>query len=296
MHTLITGGSGFIGRALTAKLLADGHGISVLTRDPASAQRTLGSQVRAVRSLDEVGVIDSVFNLQGENLAAGRWTDARKRAFVVSRIDFTRELLAWMSRSSQRPVVLVNGSAIGWYGDRGDETLTESSTPGDDFAAQLCRDWESAALKAEGLGIRVCRVRTGVVLDRDGGALAKMLPAFRLGAGGPIGSGRQWMSWITRRDLVRLLVWLAQTPTLSGAFNGTAPVPVRQADFARALAGALHRPAVLPMPAFALRMLFGGEMAGLLLGGQRVLPQAALSLGFSFEHADIGSAMRAVWG
>lgn len=291
MHTLITGGGGFIGGALSKQLLAEGHRVTVLTRTPNSSPRLLA--IREVRTLAEVGEVDAVINLQGENLAAGRWTDARKRAFGASRIDFTRELVAWLSGLSKRPAVLVSGSAIGWYGDRGDETLTESSKPGDDFAAQLCGDWESEALRAQSLGVRVCCVRTGVVLDRDGGALAKMLPAFRFGGGGPLGSGQQWMSWITRHDLVRMILWLAQTPTLSGAFNGTAPGPLRQADFARALGRALHRPALLPMPAFALRLLFG-EMAGLLLGNQRVMPQAAMSSGFRFDHADIETALPAV--
>jgi len=291
MHTLITGGSGFIGRALSNRLLAEGHCVTVLTRKPTPATGLQSN--RAVRSLTDVGPVDAVINLQGENLASGRWTAARKRAFVVSRVDFTRELVEWISVSSKRPGVLVNGSAIGWYGDRRDETLTESSAPGEDFAAQLCRNWEAEALRAEALGLRVCRLRTGVVLDRDGGALKKMLPAFRAGAGGPLGSGGQWMSWITRHDLVRMILWLAQTPTLSGAFNGTAPEPLRQADFAKALGRALNRPAVLPMPEFVLRLLFG-EMAGLLLGSQRVLPEAATTSGFRFDHADIEAALPAV--
>jgi uncharacterized protein (TIGR01777 family) len=291
MHTLITGGSGFIGRALSKRLLADGHHVTVLTRTP---DPTSGLQAsRAVRTLAEVGPVDAVINLQGENLAAGRWTIARKGTFVSSRVDFTRDLVGWLSASSKRPAVLVNGSAIGWYGNRGDELLSESSTPGKDFAARLCSDWESEALAAETLGIRVCRLRTGIVLDRDGGALAKMLPAFRAGAGGPLGSGSQWMSWITRHDLVRMILWLAQTPTLSGAFNGTAPIPLRQADFAKALGRALHRPALLPMPEFALRLLFG-EMAGLMLGSQRAIPEAAMASGFRFDQADIESALAAV--
>lgn len=293
MNTLITGGSGFIGRMLCERLQAQGHRVMVLTRDPDTVRRLPGLHLRAVRTLDEAEQVEAIVNLQGENLAARRWTAARRRAFVESRVAFTRRLVDWVACRAQPPAVLVSASAVGWYGDRGDETLTETSTPGEDFAAQLCRDWETETTRAETLGIRVCRLRIGVVLDREGGALARMLPAFRLGAGGPIGSGRQWMSWITRADLVRMILWLLQAQGLSGVFNGTAPEPLRQADFARALGRALHRPAVLPMPAFALRALFG-EMAGLLLGGQRVLPAAAMRAGFRFDHPDIDTALAAV--
>ncbi|WP_420465210.1 TIGR01777 family oxidoreductase [Panacagrimonas sp.] len=290
MKILITGGSGFIGQALCPALLAAGHQPCVLTRDPAAAQRRLGTAVAFAVALDQVRAVDAVINLQGENLAQGRWNAARKQRFRSSRVDFTHALVDWIAAQSAPPSVLVSGSAIGWYGDRGDQVLDESATPGDDFAAQLCRDWEAAAQRAEALGLRVCRVRIGVVLDPDGGALARMLPAFKLGAGGPLGRGRQWMSWIARADLVRLLVWLLAREDAAGVFNATAPEPLRQADFARALGGALHRPAVMPMPAFVLRALFG-EMAELLLGSQHVLPVAAVDAGFSFDHGRIDAAL-----
>lgn len=293
MNILITGGSGFIGQALCPALIAAGHQPWVLTRDPAATRIRLGAGVALARDLNAVGAVEAVINLQGENLAQGRWSAARKQAFIRSRVDFTHALVDWIAALPARPVTLISGSAIGWYGDRGDEMLNESAAPGSDFAAHLCRDWEAAAQRAEDLGLRVCRVRIGVVLDRDGGALAKMLPAFKLGGGGPLGNGRQWMSWIARADLVRLLIWLLQHPTAAGAFNATAPEPVRQGDFARALGLALRRPALLPMPAFALRALFG-EMAGLLLGGQRVLPQAALDQGFVFSHSRIDAALSAL--
>lgn len=292
MRYLITGGTGFIGHALCASLLADHHDVTVLTREPALARAVLRAEVRIARQLHEVHDIQAVINLQGEKLAAGRWSDKRKLAFRSSRIDFTRDLVAWMARQPQPPEVLVSGSAIGWYGDRGDEVLTETSTPGSDFAAQLCRDWETEALKAEALGTRLCLLRTGIVLHHDGGALAQMLPAFRLGAGGPLGPGTQWMSWITREDLVRMIRWLVDA-RMRGVFNGTAPQPLRNADFVRALGRRLRRPAVLPMPALVLRALFG-EMSTLLLGSQRVLPDAARASGFSFRHQTLTAAFDSV--
>jgi uncharacterized protein len=292
MRYLVTGGTGFVGRALCAQLAAERREVTVLTRDPDAAARLLHPGIRVVSRLSDCGPVDTVINLQGENLSAGRWTTARKLTFRTSRIDFTRALVEWMGTRTQRPSALINASAIGWYGDRGDEVLTESSTGGNDFAATLCADWEAEARKAEALGLRVCRVRIGVVLDRDGGALAKMLPAFRMGAGGPLGPGTQWMSWITRRDLVRLLRWLAES-SLYGVFNGVAPGAVRNAEFSRLLGRALKRPAVLPMPAFMLRAMFG-EMSGLLLGSQRVMPDASRACGFSFEHPTLDAALDAV--
>jgi uncharacterized protein len=286
MRYLVTGGTGFIGRALCASLGADGHEVVVLTR---RARAPSASGLRYIARLQDLDHADAVINLQGENLSAGRWTEARKQAFRSSRVAFTAALVDWMRTRSRAPAVLVSGSAIGWYGDRGDELLTEASLPGADFAAQLCRDWEDAALAAAALGVRVCRVRTGIVLDPDGGALAKMLTPFRLGLGGPLGDGAQWMSWITRHDHVRLLRWLVDHE-LHGVFNGTAPTPVRNRAFVQALGRAVHRPAVLPMPALALRAMFG-EMSSLLLGSQRVLPDAARAAGFRFEHPGLADAL-----
>lgn len=292
MRYLVTGGTGFVGRALCASLLADQHEITVLTREPAKARAVLRADVRIARQLHEVEDIQAVVNLQGESISDGRWTERRKLAMRTSRIDFTRDLVAWMARQPTPPTVLVSGSAIGWYGNRGDEVLTETSTPGSDFAAQMCLDWEAEALKAEALGTRLCRLRSGIVLDHGGGALAKMLPAFKLGAGGPLGAGEQWMSWITREDLVRMIRWLVESRA-QGVFNGTAPQPVRNRDFARALGRSLNRPARLPLPAFALRALFG-EMSELLLSSQRVMPDAARASGFSFRHETLTAAFDSV--
>lgn len=296
MHVLVTGGTGFIGRALCARLVGDGHRVSVLTRSRAGALSALPAGTACVERLDALAeAVDACVNLAGENLGTRRWTPARKRTFVDSRIDTTRRLVDFFAAQSQRPRVLVSGSAIGWYGARGDEPLTEDASAGapDEFTVQLCRAWESEAQRAEALGVRVCRVRTGIVLERDGGSLAQMLLPFRLGLGGPIGGGRQWISWIHREDLVSLLSWLLTTPAASGVYNGTAPQPVIQRDFAKALGRALHRPAVMPMPAPVLRLLMG-EMAGIVVTGQRVVPQRALQQGFVYRYPELDSALAAI--
>jgi uncharacterized protein (TIGR01777 family) len=293
VHYLITGGSGFIGSALSRSLVADGQRVTVLTRNIARARPRLPAAVALIERLDAAADVDAVVNLAGENLAAGRWTPARKREFVDSRIGMTRRVVDWMASLKQRPRVLVSGSAIGWYGTRGDEQLAEDAKPGDDFSAHLCRDWESAARGAEELGVRVCLLRTGIVLDNDGGALKQMLLPFRLGLGGPMGDGRQWMSWVARADIVALVRRLVDNAGARGAYNGTAPAPVTNAEFARTLGAALHRPALLPTPAFALKILFG-EMAGILLTGQRVVPRRATADGFAFKYPDLTSTLAAI--
>ena len=289
MHVLVTGGTGFIGRPLCARLHEVGHRVSVLTRTPDRA-RLPGAH--CVDQLEQVDAVDAVVNLAGASLFDRRWTPAYKRVLRTSRIGGTRRLLAWMAQQSRPPQVLVSGSAIGWYGPRQDTVLDETARPGEDFSAQLCRDWEAEAWQADTLGVRTCLLRTGIVLDRDGGALAKLLLPFRLGVGGPLGDGRQWMSWIYREDLVRLILWLIEHDAARGAFNGTAPVPVINRDFARTLGKVLHRPALLPTPGIALRLALG-EMAGLLLSGQRVLPAAALAAGFDYRHPELEGALRA---
>lgn len=293
MHFLITGGTGFIGKALCASLLADQHRVTVLTRNVSRARASLPKETVAISKLDDSVDVDVVVNLAGENLTDGRWSDARKKDFSDSRVGTTRQINKWMAAQETRPKVMISGSAIGWYGARGDEKLTEESSPGNDFPAQLCKAWEAEAIKAEALGVRVCRVRTGVVLAADGGALAKMLPPFKFGLGGPMGDGRQWMSWITRHDLVRMIRWLAETESSNGPYNGTAPNPVTNAEFAKALANVLHRPAVIRTPAIALKMLFG-EMADMLLTGQRVLPDRATGEGFQFDHPTIATSLAAM--
>jgi uncharacterized protein (TIGR01777 family) len=294
MRYLITGGSGFIGRALCRALLTDGQEVTVLTRDAPRAGVCLPRGVRLVTGLDQAPAADAVINLAGENLAQGRWSAARKQALRDSRIGTTQALLTWIAAQLVRPRVLVSGSAIGWYGSRGDKTLSEDAAPGRGFAARLCRAWEDEATKAQALGIRVCRIRTGIVLGTEDGALKKMLLPFRLGLGGRMGDGRQWMSWIALEDVVALIRWLVQNEQAAGAYNATAPTPVMNAEFTAALGRALHRPAWLPAPAFALRLLLG-EMAELLLTGQRVLPTRALREGFVFRYATLPAAFKSIF-
>jgi uncharacterized protein (TIGR01777 family) len=235
---------------------------------------------------------DAVVNLAGESIADGRWTDARKRAIRESRVEATRALVAAMRTASPRPRVLVSGSAIGFYGDTGDAEVDESTPAGTGFLADVCRAWEAEATKAEPLDIRVVRARFGIILGPDGGALARMLLPFRAFVGGPIGSGRQWMSWVQRDDAIGLVRTAIENEALSGPLDVTAPAPVRNADFARTLGHVLERPAVVPTPAFALRLALG-EMASMLLTGQRVLPAAALAAGYAFRHPELEGALRA---
>jgi len=292
MHVLVTGGTGFIGRALCQQLLRAGHEPCVLTRSPAEAAAKLPG-VRLIGQLEEAGPMEAVVNLAGEPLADARWTTQRKQAFRDSRIGTTQRLLHWIETQPLRPRVLVSGSAIGYYGPRDDAPLNEEAPAGSDFAAQLCRDWEAEALRAQALGLRVCTVRIGVVLGGDGGALAKMLPPFKLGVGGPMGDGAQWMSWVHRQDLVRLILWLLEHEHAQGAYNATAPTPLRNRDFAHTLGKVLHRPAVLTTPAMALKLMFG-EMSTLLLTGQRVVPVRAQAGGFVFEHPGLEATLRDV--
>lgn len=294
MNVLVTGGTGFIGRAVVAALKQRGDQVWVVSRDVERARRQLPPGVSIVGDLRSLAAADcdAVIHLAGENLGGGRWTAARKQAFRDSRIGMLERLRAWLEPAPCRPQVLISASAIGWYGDRGDDVLDERVAAGDDFGARLCRDWEAAAQGFTELGLRVCTTRFGVVLHAEGGALPQMLPAFRLGLGGPIGNGRQWLSWIARDDAVALLLWLLDDSQRAGAYNAVAPQPVMQREFARALGRALHRVAVMPMPAAALRLMFG-EMADLLLISQRVVPRRALDEGFVFRYAGIDAALAA---
>lgn len=294
MHVLVTGGTGFIGKALCRALRARGDQVSVLTRSAIRAYTVLPKDVAALESLDGLRGVDAVVNLAGENLVAGRWTEARKRRMLDSRLGITRSLIDWMAHGPA-PGVLLSGSAVGWYGARGEETLTEDAPPGsaDEFQVRLCSAWEAEAAKATELGVRTCLLRTGLVLERDGGTLKAMLRPFRLGLGGPMGSGEQWMSWIHRDDHVALMLWLLDRDSARGAYNLTAPEPVRHREFVEALGRALHRPTVLRMPGFALKALVG-ELADLILTGQKVLPRRALDDGFVFRYPDLGGALAAV--
>jgi len=296
MKALVTGGTGLIGRGLLARLAEP----VVTSRDPARAARRLGP-VRAVRWEPEGGPVpkeavrevEAVFNLAGEPVAGGRWTAERKRRIRDSRVAGTRHLVEGLAALEARPRVLVSVSAVGYYGDRGDEELDERSAPGSGFLAELCQEWEREALAAEKLGIRVVCARIGLVLAPEGGALARMLAPFRMGAGGRLGDGRQWMSWIHLDDVAGLLLHAATVEEVRGAMNAVSPHPVTNGDFTRALGRALHRPAFLPVPKAALRIAFG-EMSEILTSSQRVSPRVAQRSGYVFQHGDLDEALRAV--
>ncbi len=235
---------------------------------------------------------DAVINLAGESIA-GRWTTAKKQLIRDSRVLGTKNLVNALAQLSSRPKVLLSASAIGYYGDRGEETLTEDAAPGSDFLAQVCRDWENEALKAESPGMRVVRLRIGLVLGRGGGTLQALLPLFRVGLGGPLGSGRQWWSWIHRDDLCRLIVQILANENVSGPVNATAPQPVRQKEFAQVLGRVLRRPAFLPTPAFALKIALG-EFADGILASQRALPRRAQEMGYRFQFEELEGALREI--
>jgi uncharacterized protein len=286
MKIVIAGGSGFIGEPLVRRLLAKGHDVAVLSRDPAKvkAGRGLAWDGKSQGGWSaEAAAADVVINLAGENVGDGRWTDARKQRLIGSRLKSTRALIEALRRDPQHPRTYISASAVGLYGDRGDESLDEAATPGRGFLAELVEQWEAAAREAESLS-RLVILRFGVVLAPDGGALAKLLLPFKLGAGGPIGSGKQWMSWVDRDDALRMMEWAIETDSARGVYNATAPHPATNRDFARALGAALHRPALLPTPGFALRLAFGEMADEMLLGGQRVLPARAQKEGFTFEY------------
>lgn len=299
MRVLVTGATGFIGGRLVRRLLGAGHEILALSRDSERAAAVLPARCRVDgwqpgerQSLAHLGALDAVVHLAGEGIADARWSEQRKRSLYRSRVDTTRALVAAIAAlpSEHRPKVFLCASAIGYYGDRGDEPLDEASTAGTGFLAGLCRDWEREALAAGAHGVRAAAVRIGVVLGRGGGALARMLPPFRLGIGGRIGSGRQWTSWIHLDDLADLLCLVIESPRARGVINAVAPRPVTNAELTAALGRVLGRPALFPVPAFLLRMVFG-EMAEVLLSSQKVLPAAAERLGFAFRFSDIDAAL-----
>jgi uncharacterized protein (TIGR01777 family) len=294
---LVTGATGFIGGRLVEALAAAGHQPIVLARDPAKAARL--APVRLVTRLDQIPSdtrIDAIVNLAGEPTADRLWTAARRRRLLASRLRVTRDVVRLIARLEHKPAVLVSGSAVGWYGLWHDEQLTEFDGGKACFTHRLCDAWERAAITAERHGVRVVRLRIGLVLGVGGGMLARLLTPFEFGLGGRIGDGRQWMSWIERDDLVRLIAHVIATPSLTGAVNATAPEAVTNATFTKELAGALHRPAILPVPASLLRGLAGDLADELLIGGQRVLPDKADASGFTFRHPTLRPALAAILG
>lgn len=300
MRIVIAGGSGFLGRALNAALGRDGHDLTILTRrqglEPAGSRAgarlvTWNPSAAEAPWIDTVHGADAVINLAGDSIAEGRWTAPKKHRILQSRLEATRSLVAAIERTSAPPGLFLSGSAVGFYGPRGDEIVTESDGAGRDFLASVCAQWEAEAVRAASSRTRVICLRTGLVLDAKGGALPKMLLPFRLGVGGPLGSGRQYMPWIHRQDWVDLVRFLLSAPAASGAVNATAPSPVTNAAFTRTLGRVLRRPAILPAPPFALRLILGEMADALLLTGQRAVPSAAQRLGFRFAHDDLESAL-----
>ena len=300
-RVLVTGGTGLIGSELTAELAAAGYEVVVLTRSPESVEE-LPAGARAVGwdaetadgwGAEAEGAL-AVVNLAGEGIASGPWTEEKKRSIRRSRLDATAAVVEAFERASAPPAVLLQGSAVGYYGDRGDERLTEEASAGGGFLADVTVAWETASEPVEATGARRCLLRTGVVLSTEGGALPRMALPFKLFVGGPVGDGSQWVPWIHHRDEVRAIRFLLETEAASGPFNLTAPEPATNAELSRALADALHRPSFLRAPRFALQTVLG-EMAQMVLTSQRVLPERLLELGFSFEHPQVDGALESLY-
>jgi len=292
MHIFIAGGTGFIGTELTQHLLMQGHLVTLHTRFP----ERVTAKVNVVKGFDELNddtKFDAVINLTGEPIANKRWSEQQKQLIHNSRIDTTNALIALFCRLKHRPSVFISGSAIGYYGiSQGDSPVYEGSAGDTSFSSELCHHWESCAAQAEALGIRTCFMRTGIVLGKNGGALAKMLPPFKAGLGGKMGSGQHWMPWIHLIDVVRLITFCIENDALNGPVNVTSPTPVSNATFTEVLGKTLKRPTFATMPAFVVRLLFGQMGIELLLSGKQVIPQKALSHGFSFSYSRLDDALR----
>ena len=296
MKILITGGTGLIGRKLCPTLLAQGHELTVLSRSPETVQQKCGATVQAMASLSDYqtdSLFDAVINLAGEPIVDKRWTEERKQRLWQSRVTLTENLVQHIANATHKPAILLSGSAIGFYGDGGDNILEESLPTGSDFGAKLCSAWENAAIAAENLGVRVCLLRTGLVLASTGGLLGKMFLPFKLGLGARLGNGQQWMSWIHIDDYIAIVLLLLENSQASGAYNMTAPEPVINAQFTQTLAQALHRPALLVTPACLLKLMLG-EMAELLIGGQRALPAKVQALGYGFNFTTLKEALTVI--
>lgn len=292
MNFLITGGTGFIGKCLIQHLTENGHNITVLTRNKnkTSGNIKVISDVTEIKSSDK---IDVIINLAGAPISK-RWSKAYKQELIDSRVNTTKDIISLIERLKNKPDILISTSAIGYYGSQGDKTLDENSTPLDEFTHQLCKKWESEALEAEKYGVRVCITRLGVVLGKNGGALKQMLPAFKLGVGGRLGDGNQYFSWVHIKDVIYAFSFLIENKNEKGVYNLTAPHPVTNNDFTKALGKAINRPTAFPMPAFIVKLLFGEMGETLLLNGQRVLPRKLQESGFQFQYSKIENALKDV--
>ncbi len=291
MHYLITGGTGFIGASLVERLLQSGHYVTVLSRSKGDAKlkyRTIGSFAEI--KFDEK--IDYIINLAGEPIADKKWSAKQKKILINSRIEITKQVVELISKLNQKPVALVSASAVGFYGSSDHQELDEKSLHKEEFSHQLCKTWEEQALKAQNFGVRTCIIRLGIVLEKNGGALSKMLPAFKVGLGGKIASGKQFMSWVHREDVLSAISFLVNNSKLSGIFNVTAPNPVDNLEFTKTLAKLLHRPAFFNMPLFVVRIIFGEMGDALLASGQRVLPTNLLKSGFEFRFKKLEDALQ----
>ncbi len=297
MRILITGGSGFIGQRLCAKLDAAGHQLLVVSRNPDRARESLpsGADVRATVEDFADAAPEAVINLAGEPIAEGRWTEAKKRRIIDSRVDTTRAVVELCGALESPPKVLVSASALGYYGDQGDADVTEETEPHDEFLHRICEQWESEARKGEAHGVRVAIPRIGLVLDAGGGMLKKMAPAFKFGLGGRLGDGQQYMPWIHREDMVRILEFLLFRDDCDGAFNASAPNPVTNAEFTKTLASHLSRPALIPAPKIALKIALG-EMSHMLLTGAKMLPARLEKAGFEFRYPTLDDALEKILG
>lgn len=298
MKVLVTGATGFVGKKVVEQLITNGDEVYVLTRNIPKAILTLGKECKYFQWADTTlppteeafEGIDGVINLLGEGIAEKRWSEEQKKKIYDSRIVSTRNLINVIKSRSTKPSFFISASAVGVYGDRGNEELTEQSSLADDFLARVCKDWEKEALRAKDIGLRVAIIRTGVVLGKNGGALKKMLPIFKLGAGGPVGKGSQYMSWIHVDDLAKMYVQSAKDSSVEGVFNGTAPQPVTSKEFAKTLGKVLKRPAFAPAPSLALKLVFG-EMSQVLLDGQKVIPRRFQQIKFDFKFPNLEQAL-----
>lgn len=312
---LITGGSGFIGTQLVIQLLMEAHDVTVLTRDEVKTMNHFSEVIReakeehsamdlSVGNLSTIGDLktltddtsfDAVINLAGQGIADKRWTDSVKQQLIDSRINTTKALYTYLEDALIKPDVVITGSALGYYGLHEDDNKIDETGLGDDsFSSQLCAEWEAEAKRIEELGIRTCYLRTGIVLGKNGGALSKMLPPFKFGLGGPIGTGKQWMSWIHMDDIIGIIRHAIENETVSGAINGTAPNPVTNKTFSSTLGKVLKRPAFIPMPAFVMKLMMGEMAEELLLSGQRVIPEKIISADYDFKFIDLETALRDV--